>query len=153
MLKKLIVDTNLLLLWVIGSIDSGSYLSRSNRLDKFKYEDFTKLNSLIAKYDALYITPYIATEVSNLIDLKGEAKEKALEIFKALLLNTMKIADTDIHLDIEGNTFYIYGITDNSLITLVKNYYVLTDDNPLCCALYEVNPDHVLQYSVAQYNI
>lgn len=153
MLKNLIVDTNLLLLWVIGSIDSGKYLSTSTRLDKFNYRDFDKVNSLIGKYDALYITPYIATEVSNLIDLKGYARTKALEIFKALLLDTVIVADTNLHLDIDGNTFYIYGLTDNSLIKLVKNYYVLTDDNRLCSALFEVNPEYVLPYSVVQHEI
>ena len=63
------------------------------------------------------------------------------------------MADTNLHLDIDGNTFYIYGLTDNSLIKLVKNYYVLTDDNRLCSALFEVNPEYVFPYSVVQHEI
>lgn len=151
MLRNLIVDTNLLLLWIIGSVDSGSYLKSSNRLDKFDYEDFSKVNSLIGQFDALYITPYIATEISNLIDLDGYAREKAFQIFKSLL-EEIKVTMSDLQADSESINFHLYGLTDNSLVNLVKDYYILTDDNRLCVPLFAANPENVLPYEVVKYS-
>ncbi|MBJ8424347.1 hypothetical protein I6M74_20970 [Acinetobacter bereziniae] len=151
MLRNLIVDTNLLLLWIIGSVDSGSYLRASNRLDKFNYDDFSKVNSLIGQFDALYITPYIATEISNLIDLDGYAKKKAFQIFKSLL-EEIKVVVTDLRFDSEGINFHLYGLTDNSLVNLVQDYYILTDDSRLCVPLFSINPSNVLPYEVVKYS-
>lgn len=147
--KNLIVDTNLLLLWIIGSIDSGTHIRSSNRLKKFNYKDFQIVNTIIGTYDTLSITPYIATEISNLIDLNGYVKEQVFKRFQVLLrdITAVKVIDTDIRTDISGKNFVKFGLTDNSLITLINDYFILTDDDRLCFILYNVNADNVLQYS------
>lgn len=147
--KNLIVDTNLLLLWIIGSIDNGAHIGSSRRLKKFNYEDFQIVNTIIGTYDTLSITPYIATEISNLIDLNGYVRKQVFERFQILLTDVIavKIIDTDIRTDISGNNFLNFGLTDNSLITLINDYFILTDDDKLCVILYDVNYKNVLQYN------
>lgn len=147
--KNLIVDTNLLLLWIIGSIDNGAHIGSSNRLKKFNYKDFQIVNTIIGTYDTLSITPYIATEISNLIDLNGYVKKQVFARFQILLtdITAVKIIDTDIREDISGKNFLNFGLTDNSLITLINDYFILTDDDKLCFILYSVNAENVLQYN------
>ncbi|ESK34663.1 hypothetical protein P256_02622 [Acinetobacter nectaris CIP 110549] len=150
--KNLIVDTNLLLLWIIGSIDNGAHIRSSNRLKKFNYKDFQIVNTIIGTYDTLSITPYIATEISNLIDLNGYVKEQVFVRFQILLkdITAVKVIDTDIRADISGENFLNFGLTDNSLITLINDYFILTDDDKLCFILYSVNFDNVLQYKLVK---
>lgn len=78
-----LIDTNLLLLFVIGSVDNGHFIGASKRLDAFSYDDYRLLNEYIGKFDNFATTPYILTEVSNLIDLQDYA---AVEAFKTLRL-------------------------------------------------------------------
>lgn len=154
--NNLIVDTNLLLLWIIGSIDNGTHIGSSNRLKKFNYKDFQIVNTIIGTYDTLSITPYIATEISNLIDLNGYVKEQVFKRFQVLLrdITAVKVIDTDVRADISSKNFLNFGLTDNSLITLINDYFILTDDDRLCFILYSVNADNVLQYNfVKNFNI
>ncbi|MBK0057034.1 hypothetical protein IAE40_00190 [Pseudomonas sp. S44] len=46
--------------------------------------------------------------------------------------------------------FLKFGLTDASLISLVSDYTVLTDDGPLSGVLYAVNGDNVVQLEVAK---
>ena len=66
----LLVDTNLLVLYVVGGVNR-------NRIDTFKRttrytkSDYDLLLRVIAKFNPLYAVAHVLAEVSNLTDLPG----------------------------------------------------------------------------------
>lgn len=89
--KRLIIDTNLVLLLVIGAVEGGRHIKNSKRLDAFSRMDYDNILKIVAEHDDVFITTYIATEVSNLIDLNGYAKILAYEIAQNLFCNFKKM--------------------------------------------------------------
>lgn len=148
MIKKLIIDTNLLLLFVIGIIDDGRYIKKSNRLSDFDEDDFQKITRVIGFFNEVYITPYIATEVSNLINLDGDVRDEIFIKFRLLIEKLIKVVNVNLIEDMDGQTFLRYGLTDNSIISLVSEYFILTNDSRLCSVLYKIKAENVLEYSV-----
>lgn len=150
-MSKLIIDANLLLLYTIGFVDNCSHIDKSDRLKKFKKNDFDILLEILKPFKEVYVTPYIAAEVSNLIDINGRVGEKIFENYKCLLSEILLQVNTHIKNDSDSNLFKRYGLTDCSLIRLVNEYFILTDDNRLCSELYTIEPKHVLQFEVIKY--
>jgi hypothetical protein len=64
--KSLLVDTNILLMHVVGSWDR-SEVGRLRRTEQFSPSDFDLLQSEINKYNQLVATVAVLTEVSDLI--------------------------------------------------------------------------------------
>jgi rRNA-processing protein FCF1 len=143
---RLVIDANLLLLLVIGAVEEGQHISKSKRLGNFDLTDYDNVVKIMSKFNEVCITSYIATEVSNLIDLHGTSGRLAFRIARSLFSIFTEIS-TSIRDDCSPDCFEYYGITDCSLINLVSECKVLTSDNRLCNALYKVNPENVLQYS------
>ncbi|RII74807.1 PIN domain-containing protein [Pseudomonas monteilii] len=145
--KDLIIDTNLLLLLVIGAVENGRHIRNSSRLNQFNEDDYQTVIKVMSEYKKVCITPYIATEVSNLIDLNGHAYVLAMEIARELF-KLFETLETNIEADCTPAHFLQYGITDSSLISLVTDYTVLTNDNRLLAPLYDACPENVLPYAV-----
>lgn len=146
MLRKLIIDTNLLLLLIIGAVEEGRHITSSKRLDGYTKDDYKNIWSIVSSYDKVYITPYIATEISNLIDLTGHSKEIAYQIAYLLFTKFFEI-ETEINKDCSHELFAAFGITDCSLLRLSTEYNILTADHRLCTLLYNIAPNNVIQYS------
>ncbi|TCQ85812.1 hypothetical protein EC839_1093 [Pseudomonas sp. JUb52] len=147
-MKKLdlIIDTNLLLLLVIGFLDNGNFIKKSKRLNE--YDEFDYHATLTVMQDNhIHITPYIATEVSNLIDLSGEAQTRAFE-FSRILFSEFTEIKTDLNEDVKSEFFPYYGLTDSSLISLVSNYNILTHDRRLTPILYHCKGENVIDFEV-----
>ena len=64
----LLVDTNLLLLHLIGRTNKNRIL-KFKRTQAYTIEDFELLERFIAEFKILITTPHVLTEVSNLGDL------------------------------------------------------------------------------------
>lgn len=143
--SRLVIDTNLLLLLVIGAVEDGRHISTSKRLGVFKTIDYYNILDIISKFSEVCITSYIATEVSNLIDLHGNSGMIAYSVARELFSIFTEI-DTEIKTDCLPDYFHYYGITDSSLIHLVPDCKILTSDHRLCTMLYEVNPENVIEY-------
>jgi len=142
---RLVIDANLLLLLVIGAVEEGRYISKSKRLRNFDLTDYDNVVKIMSSFNEVCITSYIATEVSNLIDLHGTSGQLAFRIARGLFSFFTEIS-TSIRDDCSPGYFEYFGITDSSLIRLVSECKVLTSDNRLCAVLYKVNPKNVLQY-------
>jgi len=141
-INHLIIDTNLLLLLVVGLVEDGRFIQSSKRLTKFTSDCLEKVFLVVKHAEAIYITPYIATEVSNLIDLSGYVRKLVMEEV-VILFNSVIQIPVQIMADTK-DAFINYGLTDNSLITLVKDYTILTDDRRLAHRLYSINYKNVL---------
>lgn len=147
--SRLIIDANLLLLLVIGAIEGGRHISNSKRLKDYSENDYQVVVRFMGTFGGVYITPYIATEVSNLIDLNGYARTIAFEMAQ-LLFSQFKQIDTNIATDSEGKWFGTYGLTDTSLIGLVSEYTILTNDGRMSSVLYTVNGENVVNLNFAK---
>ena len=148
MTRRLIIDTNLLLLLVIGAVEGGRHINNSNRLNAFNLSDYDNVVKIMSEHDEIYITPYIATEVSNLIDLDGHARLLAFEVAKNLFCSIFKKIDVAIDKDCDSEFFLRFGITDSSLIKLAPNYFILTSDHRLLTPLFESSMNTIIPYYV-----
>lgn len=142
--KNLVIDANLLLLLIIGALDDGIHISRSKRLNSFSLNDFDVLTTFLIGY-RVHITPYVAAEVSNLIDFRGELRDRTFAIARILLSKFNQI-DTVISDDVSTRCFITHGITDASLVTLSENYKILTNDERMLIELYKVGGDNILPF-------
>lgn len=141
----LLIDTNLLLVMIIGGIDEGRYIEKSKRLGAFCVEDYDLLWKIVRDYTEVLITPYIATEVSNLIDLDGDARSKAFAVAREIF-SFFTQAETLITNDCTGDFFLQFGLTDNSIITLSKDVNILTNDQRMLTPLYAKSPERIIPY-------
>ena len=141
----LLIDTNLLLVMIIGGVEEGRYIEKSKRLGRFCVEDYYRLWDLVKDYKEVWITPYIAAEVSNLIDLDGYAGIKAFELAREIF-STFRQTRTLISDDCKGEFFLRFGLTDNSIINLSKDLDILTSDSRMLTPLYETNHDRVVTF-------
>lgn len=141
--KRYIIDTNLLLLFIVGSIDNGIHIKKSKRLRDFTQKDFQTVAEVISDATDIAITPYIATEVSNLIDLSGEVKKRIMEFARYTFSQCTQLPSS-IDEDTRGDNFLRFGITDNSLISLTNQYIIFTHDERLSIELFAKNSNNVL---------
>jgi hypothetical protein len=127
--KGVLVDTNLLLLLLIGSYDcelvGGSGFKR---VAKYSIEDFTALVRLLAQFKLTVTTPHILTEVSNLAAQLPEHHKslcfgRFVETFKDFAeLNTQSFVAA-------GRPEFPYlGLTDCVIAQVASDYLVITDD-------------------------
>jgi hypothetical protein len=100
----------------------------------------------MSEYDEVFITPYIATEVSNLIDLDGHAGLLAYRVAQEFFCKQFKKIDVEIDKDCESEFFLRFGISDSSLIRLAPNYFILTCDHRLLGPLFESSMDTIIPY-------
>jgi hypothetical protein len=147
--KKLIIDTNLLLLLVIGAVEGGRHIKNSKRLNKFTLQDYQTVIDVMVNHQEMCITPYIAAEVSNLIDLRGYAARLAYETARILFAQFRQV-HSDIATDSAQDTFLAYGLTDSSLVRLAADHTILTDDQRLFGALFSACAENILPFEVVR---
>jgi len=124
--KGILVDTNIFLLYIVGSFDI--YLIRNHsRTANFTEDDFDRVSKFIDAFDIKITTPHVLTEVSDLLGNKKElqfALRKYIEIMKEKFLESKQIAGT--------KTFLQFDLADAAIGETAKDsYLVVTDDNPL----------------------
>lgn len=144
--KGLIIDANLLLLLVVGAVDEGRHITKSKRLKAYTLHDFDTLTRFIEN-KTLFLTPYLATEVSNLIDFSGELREKVFK-FTQIFFSHFQEIPVKIKKDTRSPSFIRFGLTDASLVSLASEYEVLTNDNRLLPDLYSES-----KYTIYPFNL
>ena len=141
------IDTNLLLLMIIGGVDEGRYIEKSKRLNGFCVEDYYRLWNFVKCYEEVWITPYIAAEVSNLIDLNGEARDRAFELAREIFCQFKQI-NTSVFDDCKGIFFIKFGLADSSIIDLSGEFDILTNDRRMNVPLYAKSPLRIFNFPV-----
>ena len=136
--KGILLDTNLALLYVVGSLDSGRIRSHK-RTDGFTVDDFERLSKFVGLFDNKIVTPNILTETSNLLGRDKELLKVLsgyIEIANEEFCSSKEVTDSD--------GFLHYGLTDAGIVEVAKGkYLVVTDDNRLLPFLYGSNVDFV----------
>lgn len=125
---RLAVDTNLLLLYIIGAVDQAQ-IGHHKRLSAYTLEDFLTLTDYVAGRRLVTI-PNILTETSNLMgqglhgDILKEARIGLAQIVKQLeeiFVPSVKAVALD--------EFHWLGLTDCAAISIDGNdFEFLTDD-------------------------
>lgn len=133
--KSVLVDTNLLLLLLLGAFDPAR-IHKFKRTQQFSDQDFYLLVNFLNTFDKVLTTPHILTEVSNLGGQLGSDFKKAFfavyakslqkleEVFRA----SIEIVATDL--------FSNLGLTDAAIGLVCSDaMIVLTDDSVLAQTL------------------
>ena len=137
-----VVDSNLLLLYFVGSYDR-QWVENFKRTDKYRGKDFDSLRNLIAYYGLrLVTTPNILTEVSN---LSGQLPEPVMQSFFrdfAARIRLLHEEGEPSKVACENPHFERFGLTDCVIADISRNaYLVLTDDFPLAGLLGKLGID------------
>lgn len=129
--KGIIIDTNLLLLFVVGSYDQNR-IATFKRTKKFGKDDYMLVKRFVDCFKTIRTTPSILTEVSNhLNQLPEELQAEFYVAFSDCIANLFEVYEKSVTLS-KIDSFTKYGLTDTSIIEDAKNnYVVLTDDFPL----------------------
>ncbi len=129
---KYLVDTNLLLLLVVGLTDPKRIEKHGRTSDRFTQAHFGFLFRLVENSEGIVTTPNIPTETSNLLFQKDKANSEAYALTFAELVDKMTEIYVESKVASRHRVFNRLGLTDAS-IALLKNdeYIVLTLDGPL----------------------
>lgn len=134
--RGVIVDTNILLLYLIGSFDRN-WIAKFDLLQKYAQEDYDTLVLLLRQFDRILTTPNILTEASNLCGdltkekLKGKLPALYYPSFVQSIgqLNERYVPSNAAAADA---AFSRFGVSDCGIAYLAhKSFLVLTDDSHL----------------------
>ena len=118
-LRQKIIDTNLLVLLVVGLTDR-SLITKHKRTRTFEPEDFDLLIKLLASYDQMLITPHILTEVSNLVSQIGEPVKKTVLLTLSNLISAhQEVFEPSSEIS-KHEQFLKLGLTDCAILDLIK---------------------------------
>jgi hypothetical protein len=128
--KRLLLDTNLLVLWIVGNLDPARIGRR--RLEAFEGAHLSRLNDICADFSHHVSTPNILTETSNLI---GSGKQQLCRGGCDVLAEYIATLD-EIYVPsvdtLKAPFFAHLGLADASLAVLARRGdHVLTADGPL----------------------
>ncbi|OGU10442.1 MAG: hypothetical protein A2X61_06165 [Ignavibacteria bacterium GWB2_35_12] len=150
--KGVIIDSNLVLYFFIGSYDNN-LVNRFKVTKKFGIAGFEILWNLIDHFDKIITTPHILTEISNLSNkLEGIYKVEYFNLFfqKLETIDELFLPAKDNFAD---DRYRKFGLTDAAIVNLskTKSYLVLTDDIPLYQILLKseidvINFTHLFEY-------
>src|SRR3984957_10032491 len=88
----LLVDTNLLVLFAVGSVNRNR-IETFKRTRQYTRDDYDLLVRVLQEYEPLFTVAHILAEVSNLTDLPGAERLQARRVLKETisLLNEAEI--------------------------------------------------------------
>jgi hypothetical protein len=138
--KGVLVDTNLLVLFLVGTVNRQRILN-FKRTGDFTIEDYDVLVRLIDWFGKLIATPHVLSQVSDLTDLSGNELTAVREVFKALVEQIEESYDAS-RLLVGDPAFERFGLTDAAIATVCsRGILVLTTDVRLQLALQERDID------------
>lgn len=137
MIESLILDSNLLLLFIVGGT-SRDYIALHKRLRAYTPPDFDTLLQIVKSARRVAVTPNTLTEVSNLLRNFGELREPAqsriLYTFERMARNQEEIVIASARA-VERREFRRLGLTDAALLEAAGSFHtLLTSDLDLYLA-------------------
>lgn len=129
--RNVLVDSNLLVLRVVGRVDRIRIAS-FKRTSKYTPLDFRFLEKLLSEFADLYAPSHGFAEVSNLIDLEGEQRNVARKLLREDIARWIEPA-VPSRTACEHELYVSLGLTDAAIAVIARdhNCFVLTDDLPL----------------------
>jgi hypothetical protein len=138
--KGVLVDTNLLVLFLVGNVNRRRILNFKRTAD-FNIEDYDLLLRLIDWFGTVVLTPHILSQVSDLTDLGG-AELAAVRAAFMLMVDLVEERFDVSRIVVTDPTFERLGLTDAAVATVgSRGLLVLTADAHLHRALQERDID------------
>jgi rRNA-processing protein FCF1 len=129
-MKSVLIDTNTLILWIVGNIDPGRLGGR--RLEVFDIDDLRRLEAILSGFQRHVTLPNVLTEASNLL---GSGKQELVRGGAAALADYCRFADEVYEASrgvVEHPEYARLGLTDAAIATLCdQETVVLTIDHEL----------------------
>jgi hypothetical protein len=121
-----LLDTNLLLLWLVGRTDA-QLVYRFKRVQSFDAGDIGLLNRLLGDVP-MVTTPHVLAEVSNFVQQAPLDKRTLLaEAFRQFALNHLELYE-EAKVLAHNKTFMMYGLAEAGLFDLAGRHHVITVD-------------------------
>lgn len=117
--KGIYVDTNLLLLYIVGRT-GREYIAKHRRLGDYSAGDFDALLNILVREDAVYVTPNTLTETSNLLGQHREPERSRFMIMLRHIIHDSQevyVASTQAS---SRQDFLQLGLTDAVLLDAVS---------------------------------
>jgi len=124
----ILLDTNILLVYVLGRFDADR-IEKFKRTNTFTKKDFQFLEEFVKPFHRIVATPHVLTEVSNLAaNLTDPQREMCFKSFRDDISEFHEMSDAaDTIADCP--IFARLGLTDAAILIAAKQkYLVLTDD-------------------------
>jgi hypothetical protein len=127
--KHILLDSNLLVVLVIGKADSR--LFGSNPVKHYSIDDYNLLVDEVISFQTIITTPYILSEVNGLLTNTGYNRVKAREAFRELVPQ-FSIQYTQPQILFDDEYYSEFGLTDVSVIKATdEEILALSDDGNL----------------------
>ena len=140
------VDTNLLVLLVVGNVDSD-HIQRYKRTRSYTISDYKKLSQILADVKQILVTPNILTETNNLL---GDDKRMAEMLKKLIHSSYIKEIYVKSRMVIERDEFEWLGLTDCGLLMVITpETPLLSDDFNLTRTALKLNSRTAIHFHVA----
>ncbi|HEY9011175.1 MAG TPA: hypothetical protein VIN06_09160 [Devosia sp.] len=119
--KRVVLDTNLALLLVVGLTDR-TYISRHKRLAAYRVEDFELLGMLIESHGGIVFCPNVLSETSNLLrhihePIRSELSGTLERVVRSTAVAEEYVASAQA---VTHGIFHRLGLTDAVLFTLTE---------------------------------
>lgn len=153
MARRLAIDTNLLVLLVVGQV-SRDLIGKHKRCQSYSVSDFEILTRLLTRFERVMVTPNSATETSNLVAYGlNDPFRSQLQSALGLIL----AGADEIYLpssEVGSSSYFVrLGLTDSVwLKVLDKDAVLLTDDNNLYVAALQSGANARLFSDVRKYH-
>ena len=124
-----IIDTNLLLLLIVGACDLSA-IGRG-RLQKYTINDYNLMMRIFRLLDRIIITPNIMTETDNLARQDIVDKSRLANVV-CNIFNKVSEIYRPSNSAVGSREYEKVGLTDTHLLTMASEHYLtITDDLPL----------------------
>jgi hypothetical protein len=147
--KGVLVDTNLLVLFLVGAVNKRR-IPEFKRTQDYTIDDFDLLARLIDWFGKLFTTPHVLSQVSDLADLPGQELREIRQKFKSVAERIEESYDASQVL-VADPIFERHGLADAAIARVCsRGILVLTSDVKLQLALQQrgadaLNFNHVRQ--------
>lgn len=132
--KGALVDTNLLVLLLVGAVNRQR-IPKFKRTQSFSIEDFDLLLRLIDCFGKLIATPHVLSQASDLADLDGKELNLVRETFKLIVDQNDEVFDESRVL-VADPIFTRFGLADAAVAKVnSRGILVVTADVQLHLAL------------------
>jgi len=122
-----LLDTNILLLWLVGNTDAALLLT-FKRVQSFEERDLVLLERLLRPFQRMITTPHILTEVSNFVDQSPMYKRARLvESLREFIQDHAEIYESAVTL-VDRSEFNSLGLSDTALVSLSADAVIITTD-------------------------
>lgn len=127
----ILIDTNALIILIVGQIDS-KLINSHRRTSIYEEQDYYDLLTVIKDYNNLTVLPNVWTEVDNLLNnFGGEQKYKYILAIKETIKSSSEKYITSL-IGIESDSFFGLGLTDSLLLKFAKECeFLITSDSSL----------------------